>query len=64
MLIIPVPRRQRQLDLCEFEASLVCRAGSRTVRVTCRNPVSKRKEGRMERSKKGRGGRECGREGV
>ena len=34
--------RQRQVDLCEFETSLVYRARSRTARaVTQRNPVSK-----------------------
>ena len=35
-------RRQRQANLCEFEASLVYRVSSRTARaVTQRNPVSK-----------------------
>ena len=38
--LIPALRRQRQADLCDFEASLVYRAGSRTARaVTQRNPV-------------------------
>ena len=32
------------MDLCEFEASLVYKASSRTTRVTQRNPVSKKKE--------------------
>ena len=32
-------KRQRQADLCEFEASLIYRAGSRTARATQRNPV-------------------------
>ena len=31
---------QRQADLCEFEASLVYKASSRTARATQRNPVS------------------------
>ena len=30
MPLIPAPRRQRQMDLGEFEASLVYRASSRT----------------------------------
>ena len=30
MPLIPALRRQRQVDLCEFEASLVYRASSRT----------------------------------
>ena len=36
----PTLRRQRQAELCEFEASLVYRASSRTARTTQRNPVS------------------------
>ena len=36
--------RQRQADLCEFEASLVYRGSSRTARATLRNPGSKRKK--------------------
>jgi hypothetical protein len=31
-------------DLCEFEASLVYRASSKTVRATQRNPVTKKNE--------------------
>jgi hypothetical protein len=30
--LIPAPRRQRQVNLCEFEASLVYRASSSTTR--------------------------------
>ena len=38
----PSPWRQRQVDLSELEASLVCIVSSRTARtVTQRNPVSK-----------------------
>ncbi|EGW07661.1 hypothetical protein I79_013644 [Cricetulus griseus] len=33
--------RQRQEDLCEFKASLVYRASSRTARATQRNSVSR-----------------------
>ena len=36
--------RQRQADLCEFKASLVYRASSRTARATQRNPVLKKKK--------------------
>jgi hypothetical protein len=35
--------QQRQVDLCEFEASLVYRVSSRTARATQRNPVSENK---------------------
>ena len=38
MALIPALRRQRQADLCEFEASLVYRVSSRTFRATQRNP--------------------------
>ena len=48
--------RQRQADLCEFEASLGYRVSFRTARATQRNPVlknkSKNKEGREEGRKK------------
>ena len=41
--MIPALRKQRQEDLCEFEASLVYRVSSMTARaVTQRNPVSKK----------------------
>ena len=43
MPLIPALGRQRQVDLCEFEASLVYRVSSRTARATQRNPVSKTK---------------------
>ena len=42
MALIPALGRQRQADLCEFEASLVHRASSRTARtVNTKNSVSK-----------------------
>ena len=41
MPLIPALRRQRQADLCEFEASLVYIASSRTARATLKHPVSK-----------------------
>jgi hypothetical protein len=34
--------KQRQENLCEFQASLVYRASSKTARATQRNPVSKK----------------------
>jgi hypothetical protein len=42
MPLISALRRQRQVDLIEFEASLVYRVSSRTARATQRNPVSKK----------------------
>ena len=42
MPLIPALGRQRQADLCEFEASLVYKVSFRIVRaVTQRNPVLK-----------------------
>ena len=45
MLLIPAVRRQRQrqMDLCEFEVSLVYRATFRTTRAIQRCPVSNHK---------------------
>ena len=37
--LIPALKRQRQADLCEFEARLVYRGNSRTVRAIQRNPI-------------------------
>jgi hypothetical protein len=37
--LIPALRRQKQMDLCKFEASLVYRVSSRTARATQRDPV-------------------------
>ena len=54
MPLIPALRRQRQVDLCEFEASLVYEASSRTVRaVTQRNPDSQQKQQQRVFSEKG-----------
>jgi hypothetical protein len=39
--LIPALGRQRQVDLYEFEVSLIYRASSRTVKATQRDPVSK-----------------------
>ena len=42
MPLIPALGRQRQAELCEFKASLVYRASSRTgSKATQRNPISK-----------------------
>jgi hypothetical protein len=41
--LIPAFRRQRLVDLCELEASLIYRATSRTAKATQRNPVLKEK---------------------
>ena len=41
--LIPALGWQRQVDLCELEASLVCRESSITAKATQRNPVSKKK---------------------
>ena len=43
MPLILVLRKQKQVDLCEFKASLVYRVSSRTARPTERNPVLGRK---------------------
>jgi hypothetical protein len=42
--LIPALRSQRQVDFCEFKASLVCKVSSRIARVTQRPPVLKRRE--------------------
>ena len=42
--LIPALSKQRKVDLCEFETSLVYRASSRTARATQRSPVSKNKK--------------------
>ena len=49
MPLISALGRQRERDLCEFEANLVYKVGSRTVRtVKQRNPVSKNKNKQMK----------------
>jgi hypothetical protein len=55
--------RRGHIDLCEFEASLICRVNSRTARATQRNPVSKilkkkKKEKKKEKKKSGLTGTE------
>jgi hypothetical protein len=47
---IPVLGRQKLVDLCEFEASLVYRVSSRTASaVTQRNPASKKQKLKTKR---------------
>jgi hypothetical protein len=41
-LLVPALGKHKQVDLCEFEASLVYKASSRTAMATHRNTVSKR----------------------
>ena len=57
MPLILTPRRQRQTDVCEFEASLVYISSSRTARATQRNPVWKTEGERVrgERRQRERG---------
>ena len=53
MPLIPALGRQRQVDLCEFEVSLVSRASARIgSKSTQRNPVSKKKKKRKEKKRK------------
>jgi len=40
--LIPTLGRQRQVNLCEFKASLIYRMNSRAARATQRNAVSKK----------------------
>ena len=49
--LIPKLKRQRQVDLCEFEASLVYKSSSRTARATQGNSVSEKKKERKKRKK-------------
>ena len=52
MPLIPALGKQRQADLCEFEASLVYRTSSRTgYKATQRNPVLKNRERERERER-------------
>jgi hypothetical protein len=50
MSLIPALRRERQADLCDFEASLVYRVNSRTSRGTQRNPVLKNKQNKAKQN--------------
>ena len=62
--LIPALGRQTQADLCEFKASLVYKASSRTARATQKNPVLEDKQKEEERKeKRKKGGRKKKREG-
>jgi hypothetical protein len=50
-LLIPALGRFVQVDLCELEASLVYRVGSRISTVQQRNPVSKQKANKQQQQK-------------
>jgi hypothetical protein len=51
MPLISALGRQRQVDLSEFEASLVCSMSSRTARAIQRNPVLKNKNKTKQKQK-------------
>jgi hypothetical protein len=51
MPLIPALGRQRQADLCKFEASLVYRMSSGSARVTQRNPVEENKSQASKQTK-------------
>ena len=50
-LLIPALRRQRQVDLCKFEASLIYKASFRTVRAIQRNLSQKIKPNLKQKTK-------------
>ena len=50
--LIPALRKQKQVDLCEFEASLVYRMSPRTVMATQRTLVLKNRTNRKKRKRK------------
>lgn len=61
MPLIPAIERQRQVDVCEFKASLLYRASSWIVRATQRYPVwRKNKTQQKKDSKKSQIGRKEG----
>jgi hypothetical protein len=65
--LIPTQGRQRQEDLWEFEARLVCRASSRTTRDIQKNHVGgwggEKRKGREGKGREGKGREGKGREG-
>ena len=50
--LIPAPRKQRQMDVCEFEASLFYRVSSRTAKNTYRDAVSKQNKTKEKKGEK------------
>ena len=55
MPLIPALRKQKQVDLCEFEVSLVYIASSRTARAIEGDPVSKNKTKQNKTTQKAEG---------
>ena len=53
LLLIPALKRQRQVDLCEFEVSMVYIMGSRTVKATKRNGLENKKQIKKNYKNKG-----------
>jgi hypothetical protein len=51
MPLMPTLGRQRQVELCEFKASLVYRVSSRTAKATQRNPFLKNKTKQQKQQK-------------
>jgi hypothetical protein len=49
MPLIPAFRRERQADLCEFEANLVYRGSSRTAKIIRRNPLQKQNKTKIRK---------------
>jgi hypothetical protein len=57
MPLIPALRRQGQEDLCEFKASLVYRASTRTAGATQRTPALEKQTNKQTKTQKGEGWR-------
>ena len=57
-LLIPAFRRQKQMNLCEFETSLVYRVSSRTAKTTEIKPISKNRKRRTRRKEEEEGEKE------
>jgi hypothetical protein len=54
MPLIPALGRQRQEDLCEFEANLIYRASSRTARATQRKTHLEKTKNQNQNKQRGR----------
>lgn len=52
MPLIPVFRKKRLVDICEFEASLVYKGRSSIARATRRNPVLKKPKTKQKTTQK------------
>jgi hypothetical protein len=51
MLLVSALGRQKQVDFCDFQGSLVYGVNSRTARATLRNPILKNKQTNKQTSK-------------